>query len=233
MLSNTDVQHVEHNSLLPRFDQSSERGSAKKSNKLLRAIEDNAVRKSFSRNAEIYGENEPCDYMFKVVSGAVRSYKLVLDGRRLVGAFYLPGEFFGIEASERHLFSSEAVVNAELLVVRREVILSLAARDPEIAHDLWSLTARELLRAQSHMLLLNKSASERVASFLLEMSERRQSHEEVQLPMSRQDVADYLGLTSETVSRMLTRFEDASAIVLPSCRRVVVRNRSALRRMVS
>ena len=87
--------------------------------------------------------------MFKVVSGAVRSYKLVLDGRRLVGAFYLPGEFFGIEASERHLFSSEAVVNAELLVVRREVILSLAARDPEIAHDLWSLTARELLRAQS------------------------------------------------------------------------------------
>jgi CRP/FNR family nitrogen fixation transcriptional regulator len=163
----------------------------------------------------------------------VRAYKVVIDGRRLVGAFHLPGDVFGLEAGERHLFSTEAVVDAEILVVKRDAVMSLAARDNDVARDLWALTAGELKRTQSHMLLLNKSAPERVASFLLEMADRNEVDDEIRLAMSRKDVADYLGLTSETISRMLTRLENAAAIALPNCRRIVLRDRLGLKRMVS
>ena len=191
------------------------------------------TRKWFPQNSEIYGEKEPGDYFCKVVSGTVRAYKVVIDGRRLVGAFYLPGDIFGLEAGDRHLFSTEAVVDSEILVIKRDAVTSLAARNSEVARDLWTLTAAELQRTQNHMLLLNKSASERVASFLLEMAERIRSDHEIQLAMSRQDVADYLGLTSETISRMLTRLETACAIALPNCRRIVLRDRPVLKRMVA
>lgn len=197
------------------------------------AIEAMGARKWFARNAEIYMEKEPADYFHKVVSGAVRTYKVVVDGRRHIGAFYLPGDIFGLEAEGRHLFSAEAIIDAEILTVKRNVLISLAARDAEVARDLWTVTAKELHRTQNHMLLLNKSASERVACFLLEMAERFQSSDEIQLSMSRQDVADYLGLTSETISRMLTRFEKSSAIALPTCRRIVLRNRPVLKRLVA
>jgi CRP-like cAMP-binding protein len=197
------------------------------------AIESAGTRKWFGRNAEIYGEQERAGYLYKVVGGTVRAYKLVLDGRRLVAAFYHPGDVFGLEPAERHLFSTEAVVDAEILVIKRDVIMSLAAEDIDVARDLWALTAKELRRTQSHMLLLNKSAPERVASFLLEMADRIQGNNEIQLAMSRQDVADYLGLTSETIPRMLTRLEAVSAIALPNCRRIVLRDRPVLKRMVA
>jgi len=94
-------------------------------------------------------------------------------------------------------------------------------------------TGNELRRARNHLLLINKSAPERVATFLLEMAERIGSIDEIKLAMSRQDIADYLGLTIETVSRMLTRFESASTIALPSCKRIVLRNRAVLKRLVA
>jgi CRP/FNR family transcriptional regulator, nitrogen fixation regulation protein len=204
-----------------------------KSNGLADVIEKIGKRRRFNRNAEIYGELEHADYFCKVVSGAVRTYKVVYDGRRLVGAFYLPGEVFGLEVNDQHLFSAEAVVDADIWTVDRDEVMSLASQDAELARDLWTLTASELHRTQSHMLLLNKSAPERVASFLLEMAERIDPIDEIQLIMSRQDVADYLGLTSETISRMLTRLQTASAIALPNCRRIVLRNRPVLKRMVA
>jgi CRP/FNR family nitrogen fixation transcriptional regulator len=224
---------VQNGSRRRSFDRFAARDSSVESDGLADAIETTGTRRWFGRNAEIYGEQEPADYLYKVVSGTVRAYKVVVDGRRLVGAFYLPGDIFGLEAGERHVFSTEAVVDAEILVVKRDLVMSLAARDNRIVRDLWALTAGELARTQRHMLLLNKSAPERVASFLLEMAERIRSDDEIQLAMSRQDVADYLGLTSETISRMLTRLETASAIALPNCRRIVLRDRPVLRRMVA
>ena len=197
------------------------------------AIEFMGIRKWFNRNAEIYTEKEPADYCYKVVTGTVRTYKVVVDGRRQIGAFYLPGDVFGLEPEGQHLFSAEAIVDAEILAIKRNVLISLATRDNGVARDLWTLTAKELHRTQNHMLLLNKTASERVAGFLLEMAERFQSSDELQLSMSRQDVADYLGLTSETISRMLTRFEKSSVIALPTCRRIVLRNRPVLKRLVA
>ena len=184
----------------------------------------------YPRNTEIFGENEPADYLYKVVSGSVRTYKILSDGRRQVGGFYLPGDLFGLEFADEHTLSAEAICDAKVLVVKRSALTALAGHDALVAQQLFNLTGRELRRVQDRILLLVKSAQERVASFLLEMAERV-SGNSIDLPMSRQDIADYLGLTIETVSRTLTQLEAEAAIALPTSRRVVLRNRSALSRM--
>jgi CRP-like cAMP-binding protein len=186
---------------------------------------------SYPRNAEIFGESEPADYLYRVVSGAVRTYKILSDGRRQIGGFYLPGDIFGLEFADEHTLSAEAITDARVLVVRRSALNALADHDAAIGRGLCALSARELRRVQGRILLLIKSAQERVASFLLEMAERSPVANAVELPMSRQDIADYLGLTIETVSRTLTSLESAAAIDVPTSRRIVLRNVAALDRM--
>jgi CRP-like cAMP-binding protein len=186
---------------------------------------------SYSRNAEIYGEDEPAEYVYKIISGSVRTYRILSDGRRQIGGFYLPGDIFGLEVGAEHHFSAEAITDAKVLVIKRSALVGLANRDGEVARQLWSFTARELNRVHDHVLLLVKNAQQRVASFLLEMAERLADTETVELPMSRQDIADYLGLTIETVSRTLTQLETQAAIALPTSRRIVLRNRVALDEM--
>ena len=186
---------------------------------------------TFKRNAEIYGENEDAEYLYKVVTGAVRTYKVLADGRRQIGAFYVPGDVFGLENGAQHAFSAEAVADTKVLLVKRSAVVSLAARDAEVARQLWAITCRELQRAQEHFLALIKTAEERVVGFLLDMAARVSNGNQFELPMSRQDIADYLGLTIETVSRTMTQLENLAAIELPTSRRVVLRNRSALSRL--
>jgi CRP/FNR family transcriptional regulator, nitrogen fixation regulation protein len=195
------------------------------------AMETMGSQMKFSANTEIFGEGEPAEFVYKVVAGAVRTYKILNDGRRQIGGFYLPGDIFGLEISKEHQFSAEAINGVTVLVVRRSAIVSLAERDCQAARELWAFTGRELKRVQEHMLLLVKSAQQRVASFLLEMSKRLAATDAIELPMSRQDIADYLGLTIETVSRTMTQLVSEQAIVLPSSRRIVLRNAGALRRM--
>lgn len=186
----------------------------------------------FERNTEIYGEDEPAEYFYQVISGAVRTYKVLSDGRRQIGAFHLPGDVFGLEAGEFHRFSAEAIATSMIRVAKRSGIIALAARDHDLANDLWMRTAHDLQHAQDHMLLLGrKNAEERVASFLLQMADRAAAERTVDLPMSRQDIADYLGLTIETVSRTLTQLEGKAAIELPSSRRIFLCNRAALQRL--
>jgi CRP-like cAMP-binding protein len=188
----------------------------------------------FGRNAEIYGEAEPAEYLYKVISGAVRTYKVLADGRRQIGAFYLPGDIFGLEAGAEHAFSAEAVSDSNVLVIKRSAVMDLAARDSSVSQQLWTVTGRELQRAQEHVLLLIKSAQERVAGFLVEMAKRAPgAASTIQLAMSRQDIADYLGLTIETISRTLTQFEKSAAIALPTSRQIEIRNRAALARLNS
>ena len=81
----------------------------------------------FDRNVEIYGEDEPADYVYKVVSGAVRTYKVLSDGRRQIGAFYLPGDIFGLEIGDEHSFSAEAIVDSSVLVIKRSAVVALAS----------------------------------------------------------------------------------------------------------
>jgi CRP/FNR family nitrogen fixation transcriptional regulator len=207
--------------------------SAAKANSLADSLEMMGASISYARNAEIYGENEPTEYLYKVVSGTVRTSKILNDGRRQIGEFYLPGDLFGHEVGSEHSFSAEAITPVKVIVIKRSAVEALAARDNDVARQLWAMTGRELQRMQDHILLLIKTAQERVAGFLLEMAERIQSSNEVELPMSRQDIADYLGLTIETVSRTLTILENSAAIALPTSRRIVLRNREALLRLNS
>src|SRR6266540_2153613 len=202
-----------------------------KSHDLIGSIELMGAQMSFSRNSEVYGEGEPADYLYKVVSGAVRIYKILNDGRRQVGGFYLPGDIFGLEVGDEHHLSAEAISDSTILVIKRSALIALANRDADVGRQLWTFTARALDRVQNHMLLLIRSAQERVACFLLEMAERLSTTEAMELPMSRQDIADYLGLTIETVSRTLTQLETRSTIALTTSRRIVLRNRAALCRL--
>jgi CRP/FNR family nitrogen fixation transcriptional regulator len=143
----------------------------------------------------------------------------------------MPGDMFGLEVGDDHTFSAEAICDCKVLVIKRSALVALAARNNEVARQLWTMTAGELHRAQNHMMLLIKTAQERVAGFLLEMAKRSSAITEVELPMSRQDIADYLGLTIETVSRTLTQLENSAAIAVPTSRRIVLRNRAALTRL--
>ena len=185
----------------------------------------------FGRNVEIYGESEPADHLYKVVSGAIRTYKVLNDGRRQIGSFYLPGDIFGLEVGSEHTFSAEAIADSKVLVIRRSAVATLAGRNKDVARQLWTMTAAELQRAQDHIMLLVKTAQERVVGFLLEMAARTPGASEVDLPMSRQDIADYLGLTIETVSRMMTQLENSGAIAVPTSRHIVLRSRGALNRL--
>jgi len=188
---------------------------------------------SYPRNTEIFGENELADYVYKVVSGSVRTYKILSDGRRQIGGFYLPGDIFGMQLADEHAFSAEAITDTKVLVVKRSALTALAGRDAAVGRELFNLTSRELRRMQDRILLLIKSAQERVASFLLEMAERACAGNTVELPMSRQDIADYLGLTIETVSRTLTGLEGTATIEVLTSRRIALRNRAALSRLNS
>ena len=185
----------------------------------------------FARNSEIYGEDEPAEYLYQVISGAVRTYRMLDDGRRQISAFYLPGDVFGVEAGDIHLSSAEAVSDAQILVAKRSAVMARAEHEKNLARQLWMLTVRELQRVQQHSLALIKSAEERVAGFLLEMAGRSSGGTAIELPMSRQDIADYLGLTIETVSRTFTQFVHSGMIALETTRRIQLRNRSALNRL--
>ena len=186
---------------------------------------------SFARNEEVYGDGEPAEFIYQVISGAVRTYKVLNDGRRQICAFHLPGDVFGLEGGDEHSFSAEAVNQSTILVVKRSTVTALAAKDPAVSRQLWNLTACELQKMQDHVMLLIKNAQERVVSFLLQMARRMPVANEIELPMSRQDIADYLGLTIETVSRTLTQLETRATIALPSSRRIVLRNRGLLDRL--
>lgn len=159
----------------------------------------------YARGAEIYGESEPADYIYQVVDGAVRSYKLLSDGRRQIGAFHLAGDIFGLENSTRHRFTAEAIVETTVRLMRRCSLEVVAETDVMVALDLLNMTTNNLQHAEEHMLLLGRKTSlERVAAFLLEMDRRLTAAGILALPMSRRDIADYLGLTLETVSRALS-----------------------------
>jgi CRP/FNR family nitrogen fixation transcriptional regulator len=180
-------------------------------------------------DAEIFCEGDPADYVYQVASGAVRLVRLMSDGRRQINSFYFAGDIFGLDADKVHRFSAEAIGRSEILLIKRSVFLRELRRDAELMDELWTQTTAELRRAQEHMITLGrKSAYERVADFLIDVSTPLFHSGAVELPMSRTDIADYLGLTIETVSRMLTRLQRNGVISLTSSRRVLLRDRSAL-----
>ena len=188
------------------------------------------LRMTFAKDEAIFCQDEDADLIYIVVSGAVRTTRLLSDGRRQVGSFYYPGDLVGLETGDTHRFSAEALSESTLLVIKRSALKAFAG-DEEIDRAIWEATRRELERAQEHLLVLGrKTACEKVASFLMDLAER-EGADEVALPMGRQDMADYLGLTIETVSRMLTQLQGASVVEFEGCRRFRVKRWDALERL--
>ena len=187
------------------------------------------VRVTYARNNEIFGEGEPAKSVYRVLKGVVRTYRILADGRRQISEFYLPGDVFGLEAGREHRTSAEAVGDCELLAMRRSRLAERAMNDNATAHKLWAVTLHHLRRSEEHMLVLGrKGACERLAWFLLDMAARIPAPNRLDLPMSRQDMGDYLGLTIETVSRSMTQLQDDGMIALPSSRQVMLRDKAAL-----
>jgi len=189
-----------------------------------------------AKGEELFAEGEEAEYFYKVLSGTIRTYKLLSDGRRQIDAFHLDGDIFGLEAGSEHRFSAEAVGGASVIAFRRSRLAALTEDDPAFREQVMSAMLRSLERAQDHMLLLGrKTAQEKIATFLLDMAQRISDDDlRFDLPMQRTDIADHLGLTIETVSRTLTQFARDGLIRLPaSSRSVVLCNKEALRRLNS
>jgi CRP/FNR family nitrogen fixation transcriptional regulator len=168
---------------------------------------------TYKKGTEIYGEKEPADYVYQVRSGAVRSYKLLSDGRRQIGAFHLAGDIFGLENGKEHRFTAEAIVDTTVRLIKWQSLELVAESDAMVARNLLSMTTSNLQHAEDHMLLLGRKTSlERVAAFLLEMDKRLSGVDVMALPMSRRDIADYLGLTLETVSRAISHLHDLGVL---------------------
>ena len=185
-----------------------------------------------AKGEELFSEGDDAEFFYEVVSGAIRSYKLLSDGRRQIDAFHLTGDIFGLEAGREHRFSAEAVGEVTVIAYRRSRLTTLIQDDAEFRDRIMNATLRSLERAQDHMLLLGrKTAQEKMATFLLDMADRlSDDHEHFELPMQRSDIADHLGLTIETVSRTLTQFARGGLIeLLPASRSIGLCNKLALR----
>lgn len=183
----------------------------------------------FAQDQEIYGEGDDADVFFKVVSGVVRTCKFLSDGRRLIDAFHVAGDIFGVEADAEYSFSSEAVCDCTVISYRRRGLEDSASKDSGLSQRLFSYAMRSLARAQVHALLLGRrSAVEKVAAFLVDWATHSANTGTVTLEMTRQDIADYLGLTIETVSRTLSQFERDGMIQFSTARHIRLKDPAAL-----
>jgi CRP/FNR family nitrogen fixation transcriptional regulator len=182
-----------------------------------------AARHRFARGEEVFAEGDDGTFFYRVVSGTVRTGKLLADGRRQIDAFHLAGDVFGLESGDRHRFTAEAVDDVVVIAYRRSRFDSLVHDDPAFGELLMASMLTSLDRAHDHMVLLGrKTALEKMASFLLDMAHRRPGADKVVLPMQRNDIADHLGLTIETVSRTLTQMVRDGLIRLAEAGRTVI-----------
>jgi CRP/FNR family nitrogen fixation transcriptional regulator len=174
---------------------------------------------TFASGEEIYAQDDETDMVYQVQRGAVRASRLLGDGRRQIAGFYYPGDLFGLEAGLTHRASAEALCDSKILVAKRSALKHYGEAGERLERLIWRATGQELGRAQDHMMLLaRKSAYERVAGFLSDVA-KRQGEAWNELAMSRQDIADHLGLTIETVSRMVTQLQADGLVALEGCRR--------------
>ena len=188
----------------------------------------------FGPERQIYAEGDEARSFYKVVSGVVRTCRFLSDGRRQIEAFHMTGEVFGFEAGEDHRMSAEAVSNCTVVAYRRRGLETMISQDEKLGRWFFSHAMNSMASAREHMLLLGRgSAAQKISAFLLEAADREGDGGVVDLAMSRQDIADYLGLTIETVSRTLSQLERDGTIKLPAARRVVLKDRLALRTLNS
>jgi CRP/FNR family nitrogen fixation transcriptional regulator len=194
----------------------------------LSALQRGPVR--FYQDSVIALNEDVADYLMFVVRGVVRSCKVCKSGNRSIVSFYLPGDFVGWVDAKLSL-SIEAATDTELLFIKRKGLVSLASQNVRLANVLLTATTNELARSQEHVLLMSKSAKCRAATFLSDLWVRLGKAQYLDVPMSHQDIADYLGLTIETLSRSITDLERAGLIARVPARRLILQNHFGLRRV--
>ena len=179
----------------------------------------------------LFAEGDEADCVYEITSGMVRLYKLLPDGRRQITGFLRAGNLLGWAPEGVCVYTAEAITEVTVCRYKRKALERLIDEAPGFAKRLLTVTSHELRAAQDQMLLLGrKTALEKVASFLIIMAERQDGSAaaEIDVPMTRSDIADYLGLTLETVSRTLGKLKQATLIALPTSGHVVILNRDQL-----
>jgi CRP/FNR family nitrogen fixation transcriptional regulator len=186
----------------------------------------------YGAGKELFGEGAKAPDVFRVVTGVVRTCRFLSDGRRQIYAFHHSGDIFGFETGGEHKLAAEAVCDCTVVSYRRKMVDALASHDEATATLLFSYALQSLAKAQEHALLLGRrSALGKIAAFLGEQADRSSDHLLVDLAMTRQDIADYLGLTLETVSRTFTALERKAIIALPTARRIRITDVPGLRKL--
>ena len=181
----------------------------------------------------LFHEGDPANRVFTLTRGTLKLYKLLPDGRRHVTDFMHPGDFLGISSDEEHAVSAEALEDAQLCWFPRDRFDDFVEGQSSMERNLYRMAAQELAIAQRQMVVLGrKTATERLASFLLSLADRAQKAGEdcrlIRLPMSRSDIADYLGLTKETVSRVISALKCRGVIRLRATHRIELVDRQRL-----
>jgi CRP/FNR family transcriptional regulator len=200
----------------------------------LGALEQIVSHRQYAPGQSIFDESEPADYVYNIANGDVRLYKLLADGRRQITGFLRPGDFLGLVKQDVYTYGAEAIDPVELCCMRIVDLERLLRELPAVRDRLLDMSRDELAAAQEQMLLLGrKSAREKVLSFLLLRARNEYDLDEAEttaldLPMSRGDIADYLGLTIETVSRTFTALKEEGLIELPSAQHVVLNDLQAV-----
>lgn len=196
------------------------------------AIASSSVRAPLAAGEEIFRQGDRASFVYRVLKGAVISYRLLNDGRRQVTEFHVAGDFLGLEAGLEYRTTAEALGGTTIATVRRADLAGLAAADSGLARALWQMSVRAFQRSEDHaMILARQGATERVVAFLLDYADRLGTLEIVDLPMTRQDMADHLGLTIHTVSRTLSQLQTSGLVEARSSRHVRLIRRDLLERI--
>ncbi|HTI03377.1 MAG TPA: helix-turn-helix domain-containing protein [Acidisoma sp.] len=193
-------------------------------------VENTGALVDIEKGCDIIAQGDAAEYCFEVVEGCVRSVQRLEDGRRQVSDFLMPGDVFGLDAVGEHEFAAEAVTAVTIRRLRLSTVELLAEEDAAFGQRLRRHLTRQAKAMRSRIVLLGRmTAAERIAAFLLEMTERLEGSRQgiVELPMSRGDMADYLGLTIETVSRCLSDLKRCGVISVKGAH-IAIHNRRAL-----
>ncbi len=180
----------------------------------------------------LFDEGAPAHDVYTLTAGMLKLFKVTRDGRRQITGFLLPGDFIGLAFADSYVYGAEAVINSEVCRFRREPFEQLMHRHPRLERDLLGRASTEIAAAQEQILLLGrKTARERVASFLFAMCQRQNVGDggQLQVPMSRLDIGDYIGTRVETVSRVLSLLCREGVLAMPTPHVIVINSLRRLR----
>jgi CRP/FNR family nitrogen fixation transcriptional regulator len=197
----------------------------------LRALQRIGTKARFLRNETIFSQDSPAVSTYKVVSGVVRLCKYMSGGRRHIVQFFFPGDFFSVTEFNEQSFTAEALTDIVLTCYPHEQLAALGEAKPSIRRRFLTLLSQRLAEMEIHLTVLGRqTAKERVISFLLSLAERIGMDEDrlVDVPMNRQEIAEYLGLTNETVCRVVSELKRADLIETPNHRQFILKDPDSL-----